>query len=111
MAEEIKNQEKTGSENKRDLGTNEIFIGNKPFMKYVIATIMQLERNDSAVIKARGKFISRGVDVAEVVKKRVKETKSLMLSEELKIGTEGFQNEEGKNINVSTIDIELKKQL
>lgn len=94
---------------KTSLRTNEIFIGNKPFMKYVIATMMQLEKNDSAIIKARGKFISRGVDVAEVVKKRVKETKELQLDENLKIGTEGFKNDEGKNINVSTIDITLKK--
>ena len=94
---------------KTKVGTNEIFIGNKPFMKYVIATIMQLESNDSAIIKARGKFISRGVDVAEVVKKRIKETKELELETNLSIGTEGFQNDEGRNINVSTIDIALKK--
>lgn len=94
---------------KTSLRTNEIFIGNKPFMKYVIATMMQLEKNDSAIIKARGKFISRGVDVAEVVKKRVKEIKELNLDENLKIGTEGFKNDEGKNINVSTINITLKK--
>ena len=105
MAEE---REKRGS-TKSSSETNEIFIGNKPFMKYVIATIMQLESKDSAIIKARGKFISRGVDVAEVVKKRVKETREMNLDQELKIGTESFQNEEGKNINVSTIDITLKK--
>ena len=105
MSEEREKRESTKSSSE----TNEIFIGNKPFMKYVIATIMQLERKDSAIIKARGKFISRGVDVAEVVKKRVKETREMNLDQELKIGTESFQNEEGKNINVSTIDITLKK--
>ena len=89
--------------------TNEIFIGNKPFMKYVIATMIQIEKNSSAVIKARGKFISRGVDVAEVVKKRLKEKDSTELSQEIKIGTDEFENEEGKHINVSTIDISLNK--
>ena len=101
---------KTMKKEKKSDDSNEIFIGNKPFMKYVIATMMQLEANDSAIIKARGKFISRGVDVAEVVKKRVKETKDIDLINELNIGTEGFKNEEGKDINVSTIDIALKKK-
>ena len=89
---------------------NEIFIGNKPFMKYVIATMIQLKENDSAVIKARGKFISRGVDVAEVVKKRMKEIESINLTPKITSGTEEFKNEEGKQINVSTIDIILNKK-
>jgi DNA-binding protein Alba len=89
--------------------TNEIFIGSKPFMKYVIATMMQLEKNGSAIIKARGKFISRGVDVAEVVKKRVKEKDGTDLSQGIIIGTDAFENEEEKQINVSTIDISLNR--
>jgi len=89
--------------------TNEIFIGSKPFMKYVIATMMQLEQNNSVIIKARGKFISRGVDVAEVVKKRLKEKSETPLSQEIIIGTDAFEGEEGKKINVSTIDISLKR--
>ena len=108
MAEEVKTQKKERVRKTTD--SNEIFIGNKPFMKYVIATMMQLEANESAIIKARGKFISRGVDVAEVVKKRIKETKNIDLLNELRIGTEGFKNDEGKAIYVSTIDIELKRK-
>lgn len=89
--------------------TNEIFVGNKPFMKYVIAAITQLKRegNDRAVIKARGKFISRSVDIAEVTKKRFKEIDNIELKHKVDIGTEEFENEEGKRINVSTISIEL----
>jgi len=101
------NEQKKKSENQ---GTNEIFIGNKPFMKYVIATIMQIEQTESAIIKARGKFISRGVDVAEVVKKRLKENDNVQLEHSLKIGTDEFENDEGKKINVSTIDITLVKK-
>lgn len=97
------------NESKKVGGTNEIFIGNKPFIKYVIATMMQLKENKSAIIRARGKFISRGVDVAEVVKKRIKETESINIIPEISTGTEEFKNEEGKQINVSTIDIILKK--
>jgi DNA-binding protein Alba len=95
--------------NNKKSDTNEIFIGNKPFIKYVIATMMQLKEKDSAIIKARGKFISRGVDVAEVVKKRMKELESTNLTPTISTGTEGFENNEGKQINVSTIDIALNK--
>lgn len=102
MTEETTTKERTE--------TNEIFIGNKPFMKYVIATIIQIKSNNSSAIKARGKFISRAVDVAEVVKKRLKESDNIELGEEIKIGSEGFKNEEGKNINVSTIEISLSKK-
>ena len=102
--------EKTIQEKKNKLETNEIFIGSKPFMKYVIATVMQLKNNSEVIIKARGKFISRGVDVAEVVKKRMNETKEMNLTEKIAIGTEEFKNEEGRNIHVSIIEIVLKKK-
>ena len=51
---------------------NNIFIKNKPFMNYVTGVVMQFtaKNADEVVIKARGKFISRAVDVAEVASKR-----------------------------------------
>ncbi len=51
---------------------NTIFIGEKPFMNYVTAVVMQFTTKDAGeiFIKARGKFISRAVDVAEVASKR-----------------------------------------
>jgi len=112
MAEEIiKDKEEKRVKESKKLETNEIFIGNKPFMKYVIATIMQLKEkdNDVAIIKARGKFISRAVDVAEVVKKKFKETENISLENSIKIGTEEFTNEENKKINISIIEIALEK--
>ena len=92
--------------------TSEIFIGNKPFMNYVLATLMQLkdEKNTSTVIRARGKFISRAVDVAEVAKKKLKETGKFNVKESIEINTEKFTNEEGRKINVSTIEISLNKK-
>lgn len=110
MSEEVKRVKE--NKVKEGLESNEIFIGNKPFMKYVIATIMQLkdEKNNSAIIKARGKFISRAVDVAEVVKKNIKEKDNLLINNEIKISTEEFINEENKKINVSTIEISLSKK-
>ena len=54
------------------MNNNSIFIGNKPFMNYVTGVVMQFtsKNADDVIIKARGKFISRAVDVAEVASKR-----------------------------------------
>jgi DNA-binding protein len=60
------------------------------------------------LVKARGKFISRAVDVAEVAAKRFLE--GSVDSKEIKIDSEEFENKEGKTIRVSTIDITLKKR-
>ena len=55
---------------------NNIFIGGKPFMNYVTGVVMQFttKNADDVIIKARGKFISRAVDVAEVSSKRFLES-------------------------------------
>jgi len=88
---------------------NCIFIGGKPFMNYVTGVVMQFttKNAEDVIIKARGKFISRAVDVAEVSSKRFLEgsvgTKNIV------IDSEEFKNTEGKDIRVSTIEITLGK--
>ena len=54
-----------------------IYIGGKPFMNYVTAVVMQFtaKNADTVIVRARGKFISKAVDVAEVAKKGQKERK------------------------------------
>ena len=47
--------------------SNEIFIGKKPLMTYVTATLVQLANEPMVVIKARGKSITRAVDVAQII--------------------------------------------
>jgi len=98
-------------EQKKDTLGNEIYVGNKPFMKYVVATMMQLQKqgNNSATIKARGKFISRAVDIAEVVKKRVKENDNIDIKYNVEINTDSFKDEKNKDINISTIALTLTK--
>lgn len=88
-------------------GTNSIFIGPKPFMNYVTAVVMQFttKNAEEIVLKARGKFISRTVDVAEISCKRFL-TGQIAVGN-IKIGSEEFQNNEGKTVRVSTIDIQL----
>ena len=63
---------------------------------------------DEVVLKARGKFISRCVDVAEVSAKRFLE--NTVEVKDIKIDSEEFQNTEGRNVRVSTIEITLVKK-
>ena len=90
---------------------NVVFIGSKPFMNYVTGVVMQFTKKGSneVVIKARGKFISRAVDVAEVTTKRFLEDQNVEVKN-IKIGSEEFKNKEGKNVNVSIIEITLGKK-
>lgn len=89
---------------------NSIFIGNKAFMNYVTAVVMQFTTKDAeeVIIKARGKFISRAVDIAEVASKRFLDGKVEVTN--IKIDSEEFENKEGKQVRVSTIEITLKKK-
>lgn len=67
------------------------------------------KESDEVVIKARGKFISRAVDVAEVSKKRFLEEEKIAVKN-IEIGSEEFENKEGKQVNVSIIEITLAKE-
>ncbi|MGM5483333.1 MAG: DNA-binding protein Alba [Nanobdellota archaeon] len=89
---------------------NRIFVGNKPFMNYVTGVIMQFTTHEAeeVIIKSRGKFISRAVDVAEVVRNNF--LKDQVDIKEIKTDSEVFKNQEGKEVRVSTIDIFLVKK-
>ncbi len=87
-----------------------IFVADKPFMNYVTGVVMQFTTQgaDEVAIKARGKFITRAVDIAEVSTKRFLEGQVEV--KEIKINSEEFENKEGKQVRVSTIDIVLIKK-
>jgi len=104
MAEEQKTKGRKEDE-------NTVFIGSKPFMNYVTGVVMQFTTKGSSevIIKARGKFISRAVDVAEVSTKRFLKEQSTEVKD-IKIDSEEFENKEGKRVNVSTIEITLAKK-
>ena len=89
---------------------NSIFIGNKPFMNYVTSVVMQFTTKNATevIVKARGKFISRAVDVAEVASKRF--LNSQVEIKDIKIDSEEFENKEGKQVRVSTIEITLVRK-
>ena len=89
---------------------NNIFIGGKPFMNYVTGVVMQFttKNAEEVIVKARGKFISRAVDVSEVATKRFLTGQAHV--KEVNIDSEEFENKEGKQVRVSTIEIILSKK-
>lgn len=83
-----------------------VYIGNKPVMNYVLAVVTQFNGGaDNVVIKARGRAISRAVDVAEVVRNRFMTDLSV---KDILISTEKIVSERGES-NVSAMEITLGK--
>jgi DNA-binding protein len=102
-----KEKETTEKAEKPKTEDNVVFVGRKPTMSYVLAVITQFTEGLKDIhVKARGRSISRAVDVAEIVKNRFLEDVKV---KSIDIGTEERAIEEGNKINVSTIDINLVK--
>ncbi len=97
---------------KKKIDDNTIFIGVKPFMNYVTAVVMQITTRNQKEVKigARGKFISKAVDVVEVARNRFLEGTNKVNVKNIEIGSESFKSKEGKDINVSTIEITIAKE-
>ncbi len=109
MAEAIpENLEKIEKEKaaKRGRTDNVVFVGRKPTMAYVLAVMTQFSDGAEQVhVRARGRSISRAVDVAEVVKNKFMQD----IKRQVDIGTDEVSREDNSKINVSTIDIVLDK--
>ena len=104
---ETRRTETKKSQRKTKAKDNEVFVGRKPTMSYVLATITQFSGGTKEVhIKSRGRSISRAVDVAEVVRNKFM---SDVKVKNISIDTEEREVEGGNKINVSTMDIILTK--
>ena len=85
-----------------------VYVGDKPVMNYVLAVMTQFNKPVSSVIlKARGRAISRAVDAAEITRNRFMPN---VVVKDITISTEAIPNEEGKTVNVSSMEIVLSKQ-
>jgi len=84
-----------------------VYIGKKPTMNYVLAVVTYFNGGSrDVVVKARGRSISRAVDVAEIVRGRfVPEAKV----RDVRIATEKVTSEEGRATSVSSIEIVLSR--
>lgn len=90
-----------------DEDDNTVYVGSKPAMSYAMAVVTQLSDGfDEVNIKARGKAISRAVDVAEIVRNRFIDEAEV---DDIIIGTDEIETDEGDSINVSSIHIQLEK--
>ena len=86
---------------------NIVYIGNKPVMNYVLAVVTQMNTGvPDVMLKARGRAISRAVDVAEIVRNRFMTDLEVG---SIDISTEEMTSREGSNSNVSSIEIQLCK--
>jgi DNA-binding protein len=81
-----------------------VFIGRKKSMSYVMASMVVLNERPVRLL-ARGRSISRAVDVAEILINKFVKGSSYG---EILIGTENITNKDGTNSNVSSIEIEIK---
>ena len=92
---------------KKKTDENIIYVGQKPPMSYVLAIVTEFKSNGlkEVIIKARGRAISTAVDAAEIVRNRFVIDAEVT---DIKIDTESITTEEGRNSNVSSIEITLK---
>ena len=87
-----------------DRKENVIFIGQKTAMNYVMAcfTVVQ-SGSKEIIIKARGRAISRAVDVAEILKNRFMQNQVTI--DKIIIGTETIESKDRGTFSVSTVEI------
>lgn len=90
------------------MDTNTVLIGKKPVMNYVLAGLTLIQNGSDAVtVKARGRAISKAVDVAQIITKRFATD---VLVKSISIDTEQVKSlETGTPSNVSSIEIMLGK--
>jgi len=84
-----------------------IFVGTKPLMTYVSATLTQLSTRPTVTIKARGKRITQAVDVSQMIVKRM-DSVGYFVSD-VRISSDSLISQDGKQRNVSTMEIDISK--
>ena len=88
--------------------SNVVLVGKKPVMNYVLACLTLFQNDVKEVaVKARGRAISKAVDVAQIVARRFLNDVKI---KDIKIDTEQVKNEQtGTVSNVSSIEIILAR--
>ncbi len=87
--------------------SNVIFVGSKPVMNYVLAAITLFHGNIKEIlIRARGRAISRSVDVSEIIRNKFLTDVKV---KSITTGTEKLKTDDGHELNISTIEIVLER--
>jgi len=108
VSDEVKpkavSSESTGGETAiRDV----IYVGTKPIMTYVNATLTQLSAIPTVTIKARGKRITQAVDVSQMIVKRMNSVGYEV--SDVRIASDYLTSQDGKKRSVSTMEIDVTK--
>ncbi len=91
----------------KDRDDSSVFVGRRPTMNYVMATMMVLNNGKDATVKARGRAISHAVDVVEILRNRfMKDVKVKSIN----IDTEKLETSDGRVSNVSSIEIVISNK-
>ncbi|MEA1994319.1 MAG: DNA-binding protein Alba [Euryarchaeota archaeon] len=80
----------------------DVLIGKKGAMAYVLAVVTGFNSGDEVILKARGRNISKAVDVAEITRNRFYQEAKL---DKIEIGTEKIEDRA-----VSTCEITLIRE-
>ena len=84
-----------------------IFIGTKPLLSYVAATLTQLSTRRIVTITARGNRITQAVDVSQMIVKRMNTVGYVV--HDVRILSVSLKSQDGRLRNVSTIEIDITK--
>ena len=86
---------------------NIVFIGKKPILTYLNATLTLLANEPVVTIKARGRSIITAVDVSQMIVKRMNAMGYKVSG--VRIFSERLQSKDGKERNVSNIEIDVSR--
>lgn len=86
---------------------NIVFIGKKPILTYLNATLTLLANEPTVTIKARGRSIVTAVDVSQMIVKRMSAMGYKVSG--VRIFSERLESKDGKERNVSTIEVDVSK--
>lgn len=95
------------SENDTKQEHDTIFVGGKPIMTYVNATLTQIKSTPVVTLKARGYRIKQAVDVAITISKRLNAVGYSI--GDVRISSNSMESLDGKNRSISTIEIDIQK--
>ena len=86
---------------------NIVFIGKKPILTYLNATLTLLANEPTVTIQARGRSIVTAVDVSQMIVKRMSAMGYKVSG--VRIFSERLESKDGKERNVSTIEVDVSK--
>ena len=84
-----------------------IFVGGKPIMTYVNATLTLIKSTAVVTLMARGHRIKQAVDVALTIVKRMDAVGYTI--GEVRISSNPMESLDGKSRNISTIEIDIQR--